>query len=196
MTRLLILVVALFAAGCGSSSTAPTAPSVPNTAPLVFAGQSSAMFDCPFLTAAYPGPVRCVSEGATSIVLYEPGGAHWPEMLAATTPDVRAIVWWLGETDGLNGMTTEFAAHLTAEFTTLRRLAQNPRLPIVMVRILPEPEFDRIRPVQVAWARADCCTTLLVSDDLPRRPPAEGSYHLTDAGYAVMAQRIITALPR
>lgn len=187
-----VIVSAMLAACCGSSSTAPTSPVVPR-APIALSGQSNAQFVAPFLTAAYAGPVAVSATYGTPIAYWDwtdsgSSGANWRALEPYLTPTLSALVWWQGESDGDN---PTYAAVLAGLFAHIRQVAQRPALRIVIVQVEDVPELQGVRAIQAAYVASDRYSVLVSTDGAELKP---GEVHLTDAGYQMMTSRILAAL--
>ncbi len=197
-TIVLVLSIAV-GSGCGRSPAAPssavTLTSTQGTrSPLTLAGQSNAEYLSPYLTAVYPGAVRTAAVSGEPISYWDwtdPGtsGAGWRALAPSLSADLRALVWWQGESDRGN---PRYAADMARLFAHIRQVAGNAHLPILVVQLENVPEFQDLRAAQVDAISADPDSRLVQTDGVPLRP---GEVHMTDDGYRTMSDRIVTALP-
>lgn len=190
------IVVALLAAACGGSSTAPTVPPpVVHVLPVALAGQSNALFIGPYLTqAAAPGAVVGFAQDGSAIAQWAPGSAFWLALAPTLRQPLRAFVWWQGESDRLTP--ERYQGDVAAFVARVRVEAGDPRLLVLICRVVDDPAFVGIRAAQAAYVATDARAVLVSSDGLAKEfGEGVGSAHLSPEGYRLMAQRILTAIP-
>ena len=152
---------------------------------IFLSGQSNAVYLAPVLK-----PDAVVAQMGAGI-------GHWindfPDSLwpatekALTGQKFDAIVWWQGESDR---HATNYLYELRSLIHRMRRTAGNPRLKIVIVRVLDRPENTLVRRAQEQFVRTDPNAVLISSDGFRLAQ----SDHLTERGYRVVAERIRRAL--
>lgn len=180
----------VFALACGA---APAAPERAAVVPIALAGQSNADFIRPYLTAAAaPAAVVGFAQDGSTIrqwAIEAPEG-YWSRLVPALHQPLRAFVFWLGESNRDN--VAEYAAMLPELFARVRREANDPRLLVVVCRVVDDPAFVGVRAAQAAYVAGDPESVLVSSDGVPREAP--GSAHLSPAGYVEMSSRILAAI--
>jgi hypothetical protein len=167
-------------------------------------GQSNAVAVRSFL-APY-ATIEGTQQNATAIVAWQNGQPLWENLRAAlVTQPPSAFIWWQGEMDNVLG-TPDYFAQLDDLLGRVRLAARNPSLPIVLVGVNHHSGQDAFRAAQESFAQARGLR-FVRSDDLPQPSPGDvdipsgeivpadvESYHLSAAGYQVVASRIAAAL--
>ena len=189
--RIFVVVLPLLTlvSGCGGNSpVAPSPPTVTISRPLILSGQSNALFVAPSLTAIYPLPVLTVAESGRAIEGWSSGptGGHWQALIPLLRQPIQAFVWWQGESDRDN---PNYLADLRDLMSRVRATNGNPQLLIIEVRILDFPQNAGVRAIQETFVRTDTNAVLVSSDGLQEN----ATDHLSQAGYQVVAQRILDA---
>lgn len=199
--RRLIVLLGLFAVGCGSSS--PTGPTstppvvvvpAPTVAPLALAGQSNALFIGPYLTtAAAPELVVGFAQDGSAIAQWAAGSDLWARLAPQLHQSLRAFVWWQGESDRLTP--ERYESDVRAFMARVRAEAADQSLLVLICRVVDDPAFTGIRAAQAAYVATDSHAILVSSDGLPKEfGEGVGSAHLSPEGYRQMATRILAAL--
>jgi hypothetical protein len=185
-----LFLAAAFGVGCS----VPRLPSAPTeaqeTSLIVLAGQSNAMLLTPYLQAAYT-PVLSDAEGATSIDMWANNGRLWNPLVSLLEQHPRALVWWQGETDGVDHI-AGYGAKLRDLISRARLTANDPSLLVVIVRVLPYPELAEIRAAEEAVVLSDRNAALVSVDAYLQ--PGPTNYHLSESGYRQTVQRILSAV--
>lgn len=189
--------LAAMATGCAASK-GPLAPdpTVTRTSPLpiLLSGQSNALPDHlggPLQTAYAPGVVN-VSQGATAIRAWGPGGPLWAELEPQLHQPLTAFIWWQGESDAVEGG-DHYAADLQNLIARVRAANANPRLLVVVVKIIPyapgAPLHDTslVRAAEEAFVASDPHSAIVRVDDLP----SDGGNHLLPPAYPTVASRVV-----
>lgn len=189
MVKVAIILLALLTSACAGSTMAPSVTPAP---PVVLSGQSNAQFVEPFLRATYTGSVRVSAASGMPISAWDwtdlgSSGASWRALEPLLTADLRAFVWWQGESDANN---PQYAEELRALMDHIRAVAGR-QLPLVIVQVENTPELQNVRAIQAAYVANDPNARLVSTDGAPLRP---GEVHLTDEGYRMVADRIVAAL--
>jgi hypothetical protein len=162
---------------------------------ILLSGQSNAVNVSPFLVAAYyPSLVVTSAYPGNPIQLWAPGNPNWKVLAPLLRQPLRAFVWWQGETDA-DAHSTTYLADLTDLIARVRLANRAPDLFVVVIRILPLPHElgAAVRAAQEAFVQADKNAVLVSSDGVPAQ---DDGYHLADAGYRIVAARIVAAIPK
>jgi len=179
--------VACLTAACGSHSpVGPTPPGVTISHPLVLSGQSNALLVAPALSAIYPLPVLTVGESGRPIAGWAVNGDRWRELLPLLQQPIQAFAWWQGESDRDN---PNYLNDLRDLMARVRQTNGNAQLLVIEVRVLDLPVNAAVRAAQETFVRTDPNALLISSDGFQ----LDASDHLTDAGYRMVAQRILDA---
>ncbi len=187
--RILVLTSAI---SCVASPAQPT-PLPP--LPLVLTGQSQAVILGPHLARAYHGPVTTVAESGLSIAFWSAEDRLWRQLIPSLHQPLAALVFWQGESDcaGTSTAVPDYAARFGDLMSRIRREADAPSLPVLVVTVTPLAACANVRQIQAEWTREDAHATLVAADEIPRVDfPAD--IHITDAGAEVLAHRLVAAV--
>lgn len=154
--------------------------------PLVLSGQSNALLVAPALSAIYPLPVLTVGESGRPIAGWAVNGDRWRELLPLLQQPIQAFAWWQGESDRDN---PNYLNDLRDLMARVRQTNGNAQLLVIEVRVLDLPVNAAVRAAQETFVRTDPNALLISSDGFQ----LDASDHLTDAGYRMVAQRILDA---
>jgi hypothetical protein len=161
-------------------------PVVTISRPLVVSGQSNALLVAPWLSAIYPLPVLTVAENGRPISGWAVAGERWKELLPHLQQPIQAFAWWQGESDRDN---RNYLSDLRDLVARVRQVNSNPQLLIIEVRVLNLTANAEVRAAQETFVQTDTNAILISSDGFQ----LESTDHLTDAGYQMVAQRILEA---
>lgn len=195
LTLSVVLACLLFSLACGS---APTAPSV--AAPLILSGQSNVEPLVPFLTQH---AVRWWAHGGWPIEHWDVTGDAWAGLLPDLQPPAAAFLWWGGEAnigDGVNGaglspeQIAAIQVHYRAELDDLmiRVRAKLGPVKVLILEAGPNPLYDPIIAVHQQWVASDRNAVFIPTRDVPYQPDRG---HATPEGLAMVAQRVLAAIP-
>jgi Carbohydrate esterase, sialic acid-specific acetylesterase len=188
--HLFVLAAMLVAGACRTvSPVSPVSPSpvVTISRPLVLSGQSNALLVAPSLSAIYPLPVLTVAENGRPISGWAATADRWKELLPQLQQPIQAFAWWQGESDRDN---TNYLSDLRDLIARVRQVNGDPQLLVIEVRVLNLPANASVRAAQEAFVQADTNAVLISSDGFQ----LDSTDHLTDAGYRMVAQRILDAI--
>lgn len=189
----LLLATALCFSLMGCSS--PTRPTARGPVTLALAGQSNAILIRPFLgehVTAFYGEVQ-------PIACWAPSAACWAAFRPTLRP-VDAFVWSQGEYDALLSETpvAAYAAAQSDLVARVRAATGNPALLVVVLQMGPffdGPRAGVLGPQYQAWRRSwaasDAHAVFVETAGLEYRAD---EVHMTDAGYAALAGRIVAAV--
>jgi carbohydrate esterase-like sialic acid-specific acetylesterase len=185
--RHLSVLAAIFLAGaCRTVSPISPSPAVPISRPLVLSGQSNALLVAPSLSAIYPLAVLSVAENGRPISGWAVTADRWKELLPLLQQPIQAFAWWQGESDRDN---PNYLNDLRDLMARVRQTNGNAQLLVIEVRVLDLPVNAAVRAAQETFVRTDPNALLISSDGFQ----LDASDHLTDAGYRMVAQRILDA---
>lgn len=171
-----------------------TMPAEPHAQRLLVSGQSNLAGELPFLAHAYAGDIYNVWQIATSIHGWDDGAPLWNSLMSLITHGpFDAFVWWQGESDAVPVVNTNYLADLQSFAARVRAATGEPHLPVIIVRVLHYPELAPIRAAEEQFVATDGHAVLIDSDAYQQLGAT--NYHLSDAGYAQMASRIVAAVP-
>lgn len=181
-----MLAALLLAGACGSESPGSPSPAVSISRPLVLSGQSNALLVAPWLASIYPLPVLTVGENGRAISGWAVNAQRWRELLPHLQQPIQAFVWWQGESDRDN---PDYLGDLRELIARVRQVNGNSQLLVIEVRVLNLAANAGVRAVQEMFVQTDTNAILISSDGFQ----LDNGDHLTDAGYQVVAQRILDA---
>ena len=154
---------------------------------VLLGGQSNAVNLEPYLR--FEG-LSTVARSSTGIGAWHADGDMWPATEAALKSGrVRTVIWWQGAADR---RATGYLGELQDLVRRMRVAAGNPKLKIIVVRVLDKPENRIVRKAQEAFVAGDPHAVLLSTDQLGLGK----SDHLTETGYRDVARRIRAKLPQ
>jgi putative copper export protein len=112
-----------------------------------------------------------------------------------TQPNIRAMVWYQGEHDAIDGPGTTWQTNVAATVLAIRTAVSKPTLPLVVVKIPSNyqyvmPYLTATRASQDAFVAADGHATMVETPS----PTYIDSLHLTQASIDVTARLIINAI--
>jgi Carbohydrate esterase, sialic acid-specific acetylesterase len=152
---------------------------------VLLGGQSNAVYLEPYLAAE---GLSTVARASTGIGAWHADGDMWPPTEAVLKSGrVRVVVWWQGEADR---RAAGYLSELRELVRRMRVASGNPKLKIVVVRVLDKPENQIVRQAQAAFVAGDEYAAIVSTDGLG----LPGSDHLTEAGYHTVARRIRSTL--
>lgn len=156
----------------------------------MLSGQSNALNLAPFLTAVYPLSVFTVGDSGRPISGWDKNfGNMWTALIPLLQQPIQAFVWWQGESDRDN---VQYLSDLQDLIARVRQVNNNPQLLVIEIRVLDLPQNASVRAAQQAFVAADPHAVLISSDGFQ----LSTSDHLTDAGYQVVAKRILDTIQR
>jgi len=166
----------------------PPPPAVTVDANLFLVGGQSNMNNCRSFLSALGLTTFGFSEGAQPISYWDVGANGWTQLAAAIAGKntAKAFVWFQGETDGLNGVTTAaYQAKLTDLIARVRAITRA-NLPILLTQISTlEAPFA---PINAAITAAAASSGVYV---IPTSDLSWGdTRHLDNAGATAWAQRV------
>lgn len=203
LAPMLLCVLCVLCAGCGQSPTAPsstTATTPPTSAQLLCASGQSNMGDRGDGPVAHSGLLVALqavthaqgwSLGSEPIEYWDEGAHGWEATKPFLVPACEAFIWWQGETPEIYGTVYflqpppgYYRGKLTDLLRRVRALTA-PTLPVYVIQLAPQ--FIHTRAEQAAACSADIACTLVTTDDLT----FPDGVHMDDAGYRILAQRIV-----
>jgi hypothetical protein len=184
--RLSVLAAVLVSGACGAGSPVSPPPVVTISRPLVLSGQSNALLVAPSLSAIYPLPVLTVAENGRPISGWAVTADRWQELRPQLQQPIQAFAWWQGESDRDN---LSYLSDLRDLIARVRQVNGNPQLLVIEVRVLNLTANASVRTAQEIFVQTDTNAVLISSDGFQ----LDNTDHLTDAGYQMVAQRILDA---
>lgn len=160
---------------------------------IALSGQSNALKIRPYLADALRSSGKSLSgwqKGAQPISVWDAGQPGWIGLAPTLGPQVKALVWWQGESDGENGVSAGYQSRLASFISRVRVAVGNPDLPVYMIEVGSNPLFAQIGPQQAAYCATDSNCHFIAASALPAYVS-----HMDAAGYTTVATLLAGMLP-
>lgn len=153
---------------------------------IVLSGQSNALNVRPYLADALRPSGKNLTgwqKGAQQISVWDEGQPGWNGLVPTLKPNIKALIWWQGESDGENGVPDGYQGRLGSFISRVRVAVGNPTLPVYIIQVGSHPLWSTIGPQQTAYCASDPYCTFISAAQIPAYVS-----HMDAAGYAAVAQ--------